>query len=420
MTKKDRSQEISNEQNRIARFLLSCRPQMAEQFHSSMLSILDYQEKNGSLNKKWYRCGGVGHGYIRVDEKTRSGRIVRELPTGVLEADVVELSYDTNAQPLLCRMRQLKEELDRSRAGNSIRYLDRLLKNTYWSRKVQNTDIKNVVEKVMVCYEEDYDAGSLFKICQRGLAYLGSPDRMRQFSAETIKAQFDSIEKFETTGYILSQLLCAFYVALEFDDGKSGGSSGSGFLDFQISQSLRPFTFTSVFCFLMSAPQGALEFCLHNLLARAADAGHIAQIASAADQLRLVADQFLHDAKEAGEFAISQRLILFSMPWYQAAMSLYQFLSACPQLRENRQSTYFESLAVKGCEEKLVRCSNSLYTAIFDVSGQLLRLFADELLEARQARGRMASEQLLTEIIEFRYLYPRCFRHILMPTDRSN
>ena len=49
------------------RILLSNRPQLAEHFHSSMLAILDFEDQHGSLNEKWYRCCGLGHGYIRVE-----------------------------------------------------------------------------------------------------------------------------------------------------------------------------------------------------------------------------------------------------------------------------------------------------------------------------------------------------------------
>ena len=82
---------------------------------------------------------------------------------------------------------------------------------------------------------------------------------------------------------------------------------------------------------------------------------------------------------------------------------LYYFLAKCPDVRDHMRKKEFESLAVKRCEEKLVRCSNPLYNAMFDVSG-LLRIFTDEISEVRVSRGRIACEKLLTEIIEFRYL----------------
>lgn len=76
---------------------------------------------------------------------------------------------------------------------------------------------------------EDYDVKCLFKTCQRGRACLGLPEEMRRFSVNTIVTHFAAIEKFETTGNVLSQLLAAFHLALAFDDGKSGGSTGSGY-----------------------------------------------------------------------------------------------------------------------------------------------------------------------------------------------
>ena len=408
---------------RIARFLLSNRPPLAEHFHSSMLAILDFEDQHGSLNEKWYRCCGLGHGYIRVEEKSRSGRIVWELPTGVLESEVIELSFDLSAQPLLNRMLSLKKEFERTVSQKSTGYLSSILTAAGWQSKKSQRQvyvfefIQNIIARVLECYDEDYDAKCLFKTCQRGLACLGLPEEMRRFSVNTVVTHFAAIEKFETTGNVLSQLLAAFHLALAFDDGKSGGSTGSGLLDFQLSQSLRPFNFIGVFCWLMSSPQGAFEHCLNNLLARAAQAGFVAHIAAAAERLRLTGDQLLHDAKEASEYENSQRLLLVSMPWYQGALLLYYFLAKCPDVRDHMQKKEFESLAVKGCEEKLVRCSNSLYNAMFDVSGQLLRIFTDEISEVRVSRGRIASEQLLTEIIEFRYLYPRNFRQILMPPN---
>ncbi len=423
----DLCQALIRQMQALARFVLCVQPGFAEGSHAAQDAIAEYVAHHGSLSGKWFRCGGPRHGFIRVDEVMRSGCFEPKLPSDVDLSQVLEIDYDPLRTPLLDRMKFLMAEIERVECalrdgsdGQSKSWFASFARRHRSKLELAamahtRTTQQQLVSRMETVYTEDYESNYLFEVCQRGLACLGDAARMRGFvKAEALRQCSDHLE-LKTYGTIVSRLLVAFYLSLAFDDGKAGGSTGVGYLDYSIATTLRPWTFAGVFGFLMAAAKGAFHFQINQLLNRAVASGHADCVATAAEALRLLGDRFMGDARVAVDYSLFQQHLMAAIPWYHAANLLYAYLANSSAIEGREQRDQFESLAVKGCEEKLVRCSDSLHHAILDVSGKQLSLYRDEVAEAFRTQGRLAAEQLVTEYIELRCLYPRSYRPLLHP-----
>ena len=112
-------------------------------------------------------------------------------------------------------------------------------------------------------------------------------------------------------------------------------------------------------------------------------------------------------ALDADDFESCQHHLFDAAPYYMGACAVFDLLR---ETCEDR-STLYKRCAVNDCEEKIVRIADSLRCALFNLDGNLLGQHKCEVAEARK-KNRLAAEQLISEYIELRFLYPRSYRNV--------